>query len=75
MYEFFLADKMIEKYGGTREDYFMKLNEYYEERLTNAKKQGFSNEFSAPSIIYHGNVYSGILFGHLMNILFSCLCI
>lgn len=63
-YEFFLADKMIEKYGGTRDDYFMRLNSDYEERLTNPKKQGFSNEFDAPRIIYDGNVYaiSGTVF-------------
>jgi len=57
-YEFFLADKSIEKYGGTREDYFMKLDSDYEERLTNPKKQGFTNEFLAPQIIYNEKVYA-----------------
>jgi len=63
-YEFFLADKMIEKYGGSRDDYFMRLSSDYEERLTNPKKQGFSNEFLTPQIIYKGNVYgiSGTVF-------------
>lgn len=56
-YEFFLMDKMIEKYGGTQEDYFIKLDKDYEERLTNPAKQGFSNTFEAPRIIYDGNVY------------------
>lgn len=57
-YEFFLADKSIEKYGGTREDYFMKLDSDYEERLTNPEKQGFSNEFLAPQIIYNEKIYA-----------------
>jgi len=56
-YEFFLMDKMIEKYGGTQKDYFMKLDEDYKERLTDFKQQGFSNEFLAPQIVYGGNSY------------------
>lgn len=57
-YEFLLMDKMIEKYGGTQKDYFMKLDADYETRLTDATLQGFSNEFLAPQIIYNEKVYS-----------------
>ncbi len=57
-YEFFLMEKMMEKYGGNMDDYFMRLSADYEERLTNPKKQGFSNEFSAPRIIYNETVYA-----------------
>ena len=57
-YEFFLMDKMIDKYGGAQKDYFMKLDADYEERLTNPKLQGFSNEFLAPQIVYDGKIYS-----------------
>lgn len=56
-YEFFLMDKAIEKYGDAKEDYFMKLSEDYEERFANPERQGLSNDFHAPRIIYEGNIY------------------
>lgn len=63
-YEFFLMKKMIEKYGGTKDDYFVKLSDDYEERFTDPKKQGLSNEFNAPRIVYNDTVYavSGTVF-------------
>jgi hypothetical protein len=60
-YEFFLMDRAIEKYGDTKEDYFMDLSEDYEERFANPEKQGLSNNFHAPRIVYEGKVYG---FGH-----------
>jgi hypothetical protein len=56
-YEFFIMDKAIEKYGDAQEDYFMKLDADLDERLADPRKQGFSNEFIAPQIIYDDNVY------------------
>lgn len=56
-YEFFLADKLVDKYGGERYDYFVRFNEDYEERFANPKTQGFSNEFLAPDIIYQNKTY------------------
>ena len=57
-YEFFLMDKSMEKYGDSQEDYFIKLDKDYEERFANPAKQGFSNTFEAPIIVYNDNVYS-----------------
>lgn len=57
-YEFFLMEKAIEKYGDSQEDYFIKLDTDYEERFTNPAKQGFTNHFEAPVIIYNDDVYS-----------------
>jgi len=56
-YEFFIMDKAIEKYGDAQEDYFMKLDADLDERLADPKKQGFTNEFIAPQIVYNDNVY------------------
>ena len=57
-HEFFLMDKAIQKYGGSQDDYFIKLDEDYKERFSNPKKQGFSNTFEAPLIIYDNKTYS-----------------
>ncbi len=56
-YEFFIMEKAIEKYDDSKEDYFMKLDPDLDERLADPRKQGFSNEFIAPQIIYDDNVY------------------
>lgn len=56
-YEFFIMEKAIEKYGDTQDDYFMKLDADLDERLADPKKQGFSNEFIAPQIVYENKVY------------------
>ena len=56
-YEFFIMDKSIEKYGDTKADYFMKLDADLDERLADPKKQGFSNEFIAPQIVYDDKFY------------------
>lgn len=63
-YEFFLMDKAMKKYGDSQEDYFIKLDKDYEERFTNPAKQGFSNTFEAPVIVYNDNAYtvSGTVF-------------
>ena len=57
-YEFFLMDKAIKKYGDSQEDYFIKLDKDYEERFTNPAKEGFSNTFEAPVIVYNDKAYS-----------------
>lgn len=57
-YEMFLMQKAIEKYGDTKEDYFVKLDENLEDKLANPQKEGFSNEFLAPQIVYKDNVYA-----------------
>jgi len=57
-YEFFLMEKAIKKYGDSQEDYFIKLDTDYEERFTNPAKQGFTNHFEAPVIIYNDDAYS-----------------
>ena len=57
-YEFFIMEKSIEKYGDTQEDYFMKLDDDLDERLADPRKQGFSNEFIAPQIVYEDKVYA-----------------
>jgi hypothetical protein len=57
-YEFFLMEKAMKKYGDSQEDYFIKLDTDYEERFSNPTKQGFTNHFEAPVIIYNDNVYS-----------------
>lgn len=57
-YEFFLMEKAMKKYGDSQEDYFIKLDEDYEERFINPAKQGFTNTFEAPMIVYNDNVYS-----------------
>ena len=57
-YEFFLMEKAMKKYGDSQEDYFTKLDKDYEERFTNPAKQGFTNHFVAPNIIYNDSVYS-----------------
>ena len=56
-YELFLMDKAIEKYADTREDYFLKLDGNLDEKLSNPKPQGFSNEFAAPLIVYDDKAY------------------
>lgn len=56
-YEFFLMEKAVEKYGDAKEDYFLKLDEDLDERLADPTKQGFSNEFDAPQIVYNDKVY------------------
>lgn len=57
-YEFFLMEKAMKKYGDSQDDYFIKLDKDYEERFTNPKKQGFTNQFIAPLIVYNEKVYS-----------------
>lgn len=57
-YEFFLMEKAMKKYGDSQEDYFIKLDTDYEERFTNPVKQGFTNHFDAPIIIYNDHAYS-----------------
>ncbi|WP_160272909.1 hypothetical protein [Nitrosopumilus piranensis] len=57
-YEFFLMEKSMKKYGDTQGDYFMQLDGDYEERLTNPAKQGLTNHFESPTIVYNDNVYS-----------------
>jgi hypothetical protein len=57
-YEFFLMEKAIEKYGGSQEDYFIKLDKDYEERFANPAKQGFTNTFEAPLIVYNNKTFS-----------------
>jgi len=57
-YEFFLMERAIEKYGDSQENYFIKLDKDYEERFSNPAKQGFTNTFEAPSIVYHNKTYS-----------------
>ena len=56
-YEFFIMEKAIEKYVDSKEDYFIKLDPDLDNRLADPKKQGFSNEFIAPQIVYDDNVY------------------
>ncbi|MCE9651495.1 MAG: hypothetical protein K8Q89_00285 [Nitrosarchaeum sp.] len=57
-YEFFIMDKVISKYGGTQDDYFLKLDSDLDKRLADPNKQGFKNEFDAPQIIYHDKIYT-----------------
>jgi hypothetical protein len=57
-YEFFLMEKAIEKYGGSQKDYFIKLDNDYKERFANPAKQGFTNTFEAPLIVYNNQTYS-----------------
>lgn len=57
-YEFFLMEKAIEKYGDSQSDYFIKLDKDYKERFSNPAKQGFTNTFEAPLIVYHNKTYS-----------------
>lgn len=57
-YEFFLMEKSMKKYGDSKWDYFMQLDGDYEERLTNPSKQGLTNHFESPAIVYKDNVYS-----------------
>ena len=57
-YEFFLMEKAMKKYGDSQGDYFIKLDKDYEERFSNPVKQGFTNHFEAPVIVYNDNAYS-----------------
>jgi hypothetical protein len=57
-YELFLMDKSMKKYGDSKGDYFKKLDGDYEERFTNPAKQGFTNHFEAPVILYNDDAYS-----------------
>jgi hypothetical protein len=57
-YEFFLMEKAIEKYDGSQKDYFIKLDNDYKERFANPAKQGFTNTFEAPLIVYNNQTYS-----------------
>ena len=56
-YEFFLMEKAIKKYGDSQGDYFIKLDNDYEDRFANPAKQGFTNHFEAPIIIYNDDAY------------------
>jgi len=56
-YEFFLMEKAMIKYGDSKNNYFIKLDNDYEERFVNPAKQGFSNTFEAPVIIYNDDAY------------------
>jgi hypothetical protein len=56
-YEFFIMEKSIEKYNDSQDDYFMKLDSDLNKRLADPAKQGFSNEFIAPQIIYNDKTY------------------
>jgi hypothetical protein len=56
--ELFLMDKSMKKYGDSKGDYFKKLDGDYEERFTNPAKQGFTNHFEAPVILYNDDAYS-----------------
>jgi len=51
-------EKAIEKYGGISGDYFIQLDNDYEQRFTNPAKQGFTNHFESPVIVYNGSAYS-----------------
>ena len=57
-YEFFIMEKAIAKYNDTQDDYFMKLDDNLDEKLEDPKKQGFSNEFLAPQIVYNDQTYT-----------------
>ncbi|BDQ30469.1 hypothetical protein NZNM25_08880 [Nitrosopumilus zosterae] len=57
-YEFFIMEKAIAKYNDTQDDYFMKLDGNLDEKLADPKKQGFSNEFVAPQIVYRDKSYT-----------------
>jgi len=57
-YELFLMDKSMKKYGDSKRDYFKQLDSDYEERFTNPAKQGFTNHFEAPVILYNDDAYS-----------------
>jgi hypothetical protein len=57
-YEFFLMEKAIEKYNGSQKDYFIKFDNDYKERFANPAKQGFTNTFEAPLIVYNNQTYS-----------------
>ena len=57
-YEFFIMEKAIAKYNDTQDNYFMKLDGNLDERLADPKKQGFSNEFIAPQIVYYNKTYT-----------------
>ena len=48
----------MKKYGDSQEDYFVKLDKDYEERFTNPAKQGFTNSFEAPVIVYNDDAYT-----------------
>ena len=56
-YEFFLMEKAMKKYGDSKDDYFIKLDNDYEERFANIAKQGFTNHFETPVIVYSGDTY------------------
>ncbi|MEX0862331.1 hypothetical protein [Nitrosopumilus sp.] len=57
-YEFFLMDKAIKKYEDSKGDYFIQIDSDYEERFADPAKQGFTNHFIAPLIVYNERVYS-----------------
>ncbi len=57
-YEFFIMEKAIAKYNDTQDDYFIKLDGNLDEKLADPKKQGFSNEFIAPQIVYRDKTYT-----------------
>lgn len=57
-YEFFIMDKAIAKYGDTQNNYFLKIDSDLDKRLADPKKQGFSNEFVSPLIIYDDKIYT-----------------
>ena len=57
-YEFFLMEKAMEKYRDSKNNYFVKLDNDYEERFTNPAKQGFTNHFEAPILVYNDAAYS-----------------
>ena len=57
-YELFLMEKSMKKYGDSQGDYFMQLDGDYEERLTNPAKQGLTNHFESPVIVYNDSAYS-----------------
>jgi hypothetical protein len=57
-FENYLMEKSIEKYGDSREDYFIQFDEDILEKLKDPKPQGFANDFRAPQIIYNDQTYS-----------------
>jgi hypothetical protein len=57
-HEKYLMEKAKEKYNDTDEDYFVKLDTDIEEKLQNPAKEGFSNEFLAPMVVYKNKSYA-----------------